>query len=388
MAQVPKAISSQEFYEAMLHPLERTQDQPTYPWLAHATEALSNNAAEVSCTLGGGNHGYLGLVVRPAVYQTLSPTPFVIPDVPNGPNIPNNPTAAQIAEANRQYVDTLRIIQEARNFDKALLRKLLEAIPSIYIDGLRRPRLGLLGQTTRDVLDYLSTNYGVITDADKVANKKRLDEPYNPVTEPFPILVNRYVDIQTLAADADQPISDAELISSAKVLLENSGVLEPAIREWENKPVNDRNTFVQFCDFFRREISRFQNKRGAGRLTGQAHHTGQEIQTPSDAEVHQQLMETQILAQQQAFATLAETQKAAFAELLQPLQNLISTLSVNNGQPPPNRRRRPPSYCHTHGYAVARNHNSANCNNPGPNHNRAATYEDNMGGSQRGKPQE
>ena len=44
------------------------------------------------------------------------------------------------------------------------------------------------------------------------------------------------------------------------------------------------------------------------------------------------------------------------------------------------------SYCWTHGYLVDPRHNSMNCKKKKPGHQDNATWADNMGGSQHGKP--
>jgi hypothetical protein len=81
---------------------------------------------------------------------------------------------------------------------------------------------------------------------------------------------------------------------------------------------------------------------------------------------------------------LMRQEMAAMRSLIEQLQN----------KPPPaprNRMRKPyvdqGSYCWTHGYAVTKAHNSQNCHTKGPGHKAEATRADNMGGSQRRKPQ-
>ena len=50
---------------------------PTYETISEVIIMLSYNAASVSTNLGCGTLGYLVLVVTPAMYNTLSATPFV-----------------------------------------------------------------------------------------------------------------------------------------------------------------------------------------------------------------------------------------------------------------------------------------------------------------------
>ena len=69
--------------------------KPTYTTLTTLKDQLKANAASVPTTLGGGNHGYLGLILSPATYATISPTAFIKPAYPGQhPAIPVGTNAA------------------------------------------------------------------------------------------------------------------------------------------------------------------------------------------------------------------------------------------------------------------------------------------------------
>ena len=57
----------------------RIQCTPTYKALNQLKAELCANANSVESNLGGGNHGYLGLVLTDAEYANVIPTPFVEP---------------------------------------------------------------------------------------------------------------------------------------------------------------------------------------------------------------------------------------------------------------------------------------------------------------------
>ena len=59
------------------------QGTPTYKALKRLKAELRANASSVECDLGGGNHGYLGLVLSEDEYAQVSPTPFVAPAFPD-----------------------------------------------------------------------------------------------------------------------------------------------------------------------------------------------------------------------------------------------------------------------------------------------------------------
>ena len=54
--------------------------EPTYEALTILLNQLKANARSVRTSLGGGNHGYLGLLLSPEQYASIAPnTPFVYP---------------------------------------------------------------------------------------------------------------------------------------------------------------------------------------------------------------------------------------------------------------------------------------------------------------------
>ena len=57
------------------HPfLTAIRTEPTYETLHHLKNEVKANASSVPTTLGGGNHGYLGMILTPAEYCYIAPT--------------------------------------------------------------------------------------------------------------------------------------------------------------------------------------------------------------------------------------------------------------------------------------------------------------------------
>ena len=54
--------------------LSHIHGEPTYDSLTILFNQLKANARSVRTSLGGGNHGYLGLLLSPAQYATIAPT--------------------------------------------------------------------------------------------------------------------------------------------------------------------------------------------------------------------------------------------------------------------------------------------------------------------------
>jgi hypothetical protein len=73
-------------------------------------------AARVPSTLGGGACGHLGLIMDPALYTSVSATPWVTPVLPVlTPYTPTNATGPAIAAAIARYKADLKEYDEVKN---------------------------------------------------------------------------------------------------------------------------------------------------------------------------------------------------------------------------------------------------------------------------------
>ena len=77
----------------------KIEGEPTYKSLTTVNNELKANASSVDSELGGGNHGYLGLVLSDPEYATIPGTvPFEPPAFPDPLVVP--PTATQVQAFN------------------------------------------------------------------------------------------------------------------------------------------------------------------------------------------------------------------------------------------------------------------------------------------------
>ena len=97
-----KLTSSVKYKDSYFeHPVLTTiHRESTYETLHHLKNELKANTSSVPTNLGGGNHGYLGMVLTQAEYHRILPNnPLIRPPNP-GVLVPNpNGTAAQISSA-------------------------------------------------------------------------------------------------------------------------------------------------------------------------------------------------------------------------------------------------------------------------------------------------
>lgn len=412
-----KPTSAEEFYAAFPAQALKIQGEPSYDDIRQLRMVIYQNAASIHSNLGGGLHGHLGMVMDDNTYATLTNQPWVDPPEPPAVvPLPNAPTAPQIAEAHRAHSQELKIRREFQNLDRALTRIIIESIEALYLKPFHQPYIGLLGQSTKDILQKLIDAYGHILPHELERNYAQLAKPYDATQEPLQILIERFEDARTYAADGNLPITDAQLINSGLVALKNTGVLDRFVDQWTDKPVANRSTWLQFKQHFQPRVLEYQKGRRGNQDGVHAQfglmasgHTSltSDTSTISSVTSFQEALaqannaamanmaatQTELLKQladmQEKFATLA-----ASAQQLQTTQDTTTpvrrngrrrnptTSTTNNNRP---RNRDPNGYCWTHGYRVTYGHNSTTCHTRAPGHKESATRDNNMGGSQAGK---
>ena len=85
--------------------------KPTNKSLKRLKNELRANASSVDTDLGGGDHGYLGLVLTDVEYANINPTPqaFIAPAFPGTLTIPATATAVQAVQARQIHNEQTRV---------------------------------------------------------------------------------------------------------------------------------------------------------------------------------------------------------------------------------------------------------------------------------------
>ena len=97
--------------------------EPIHKLLKRLKLELQANASSVETDLGGGNHGYLGLILTDQEYATIPNTqPFAAPNYPPPLLIPTTSTQMQAIKLKEQHNEGKRLYLECKNIEKALLR--------------------------------------------------------------------------------------------------------------------------------------------------------------------------------------------------------------------------------------------------------------------------
>ena len=176
----------------------------------------------MSTTLGGGLHGYLGLVLTPAEYATVSQTPFVLPTLPQQLQVPPGTWDREVQRLLREHMEAKRIFREAHDVKQALIKQLVEAIDPTFIKSLRNTHTNTITSTIPEILHYLFRRYGKVT-ADKLSATEMEVRAYvYNLQDPLIILFDKVEDLVKLAEAAEMPYTEAQTVNMGVHLIRNT----------------------------------------------------------------------------------------------------------------------------------------------------------------------
>ena len=197
--------SVEDIINAFPTPITKITGEPNYESLKHLKDQLKANATSIPTTLGGGNHSYLGLILSPAAYTTITATQFIEPIYPGQhPNVPAGTSAANTTTLVRRHTEDLRQWREFKNVNTALKNQLLTSIDDIYIHALKDRHVGYMNQSICTILQHLFDNYGNITPLELEDNDTKMRATWDP-NSPLDCLIQQVEDGQDYANDGGQP---------------------------------------------------------------------------------------------------------------------------------------------------------------------------------------
>ena len=243
-----------------LTPLD-PQHEPTPATTRLLRREVYANARSVPSTLGGGEHGHLGLVMPEEEYVLISNNgeTYELPDKPEVPMYVNG--VAQRERQKTEYQQERETYHDARAVQNQLKAQLMLAIPEMYHEAIADTDLGYSEITAMAILEHVVDTYGTITTIDLEANLQQLETPWDPDTPIAMIFVNGNR-CRQFATEGGDPISDQMYMRTLVKIFRNSGVLDEAVKEWDNKPNNEKTEaqcikhFTK-CDKYRRDTRQY-----------------------------------------------------------------------------------------------------------------------------------
>ena len=393
--------------------------EPTYETIKDLHDILKSNAASIPSTLGGGNHGHLGLVLQPALYTVVTGNNFTAPNNPGAtPTITAAATAAQVGAITRQFNANNKTFLEYSRTDQALKQLLLGAIEKDYVDSLRNMYTGYTTVTTFELLTHLYDTYGQISDLDLEDNERRMKTKYN-ANAPIDKLFKQIEGAEEYATTGNQPFTARQIVNTAFLLIFATGEYDTECKEWKRR-ARATQTWANFkTDFMeayknRREIQKLQQQGSPAQLFG----ANATCTTPSidatavttTSTLTDVFSDTNEKISAIANATLESGTQVAFLAqenemlkkqvsdmqtILSQMQETVQATDNPNSYRPPTRQykgkrtaRKPRGfdpnskhYCWSHGLTRTPYHTSQTCREPEPGHIKTATFGNRKKGS-------
>ena len=398
------------------------QGAPTNKTLKRLKQELRANASSVESDLGGGDHGYLGLVLTDAEYETISNTPFTAPNYPNALTIPTGTDQVEALNLREKYKEERRTYLECKNVEKALQRHIQDAIEDKYLESLVDEDTQLIQDDIPDVLQYLFETYGKIPSEEVKQREMEIRSmTFNPA-DPMILLFNPLEKLKKMAEAAQIAYTEEQILDMGLTVVRNTRDFEKALGDWESLAAAHK-TWTRFKQHFKDAQKQLKAIRGPTMQQAGYHHANslaQQLRT--DIQQRDQDLLTVLQHAIESNATtapsepsppsVASTEISAMTEhhqqvnavrtdpvqleILKILQQMQQNMSVQpyvaptednrrTNRPPRKtpdnttfRRKNTSQYCWTHG---ACGHSSNTCRAKANGHQDTATLENRMGGS-------
>ena len=244
------------------HPtLSKIHGEPTYNTLRILKNELMRNAASVPSDLGGGANGHLGLLLTPTEYVSVNAIAYLRPTHPGTLVIPAASTLHESTRLREEHKQQVLEFRETVNVEKAMIKQIVHAIDSQYLDSLRNRTTDSIDAPIDTILIYLFTKYGSIDD-DTLAHKEKLvrEMQYN-VQDPLITIYKEIEELEQLGKAANNPYLPSQLVTFALQIIKNTGDFEDSQKKWHIKTPIDK-TWNNFKIHFDTEHQALRKVRG------------------------------------------------------------------------------------------------------------------------------
>ena len=290
--------------------------QPTSHDLTNLEKEIISTLANIPTTLGGGNHGHVGVIMDPTDYNTMTGgTAFVNPVNPGiyPAGLAVNAAAGTRARAEAEHKELINQFETFEGVRLGTKDLILEAVDNEYLSEIEHDTLGYLNVTPRQMIGHLLTRGGALDFADTKDLLAERDGEWN-VTENPQLYFNR-VEKAIKGLTRNGINSDLnERKDIALFHLKATGEFDAAVREWEAKPAADK-TWANIKTFITAEYAKEnkQNKLSAKHFKANA------IQ--EQAEITEEIIANLTEAHTRQMETLVKTTTEAMKEMMLLLKN-------------------------------------------------------------------
>ena len=237
--------------------LTKIHGQPDIDSILHLFRQVKRNVQKIKTTLGGGQWGYLAIVIATAIYNAIpGTTPFNRPTDPGtfSPAPPDTGvttraqgdadiaalTPAQIATQKIAHDERLRQFNECQAIESLVRDQISETIEPDFLEALRDPATDMITSNIPTIFDELMNLYGQLTplelDERETTVKAMVFNPSTTVNVVFNA-IQRFQDLCTLLKC---PKQDNQLVAIAYIIFSRSGFFQDSLKTWNAKSVADR----------------------------------------------------------------------------------------------------------------------------------------------------
>jgi hypothetical protein len=369
-------------------------EPPTRQSLKNFQESIQDQAMAI--TTSDPILGFLGLVLKDSIFQTLNDTAasYVPPENP-GDTPTATGTAAVIAEATRVFAIDQEKYNTYLQFKIILISMITTNCPEKYLSDLKDPITKFCRRSPLELLNHLWTTFGTITSKDLTENWSSMNTQWNPPT-PIADLFQQLQDGQTFAKDGKEDITDSQLLRLCYDNVNATGLFNDALKLWRAKP-DASKTYQTFKTLMTSE----HDDRMKNQLTSKAAgYTANQATFVTDL-IHQELQqfvnhmpffqqeppndENQDPNPQPApdtanAALTTDALKELFKSMMQEHKKETPAKVKPKAQGKDDEQK-DITYCHSHGITSNLWHNSTTCKRKKEGHNDVATLNNKLGGS-------
>lgn len=241
---MPATDLKELFFEHKI--LDRISGEPDFPQLHSLLRACKANACSVPSTLGGGQNGYIGMLVSAVAYASLAPgTPFTAPVHPGAlPPLPNG-TQYQITQLKSQHDESKRVYEEYILMQWALIAQVISVLEAKYLSALRNRVTGQLPSDIRAIFLYLFKVYGKIKPEFLLLKKNEVETKRYDISDPIDTIFNEIEDLAELGELSNKPFSETQLVDFGFIIFNKCRAFRSDIREWIRRPLHE-HTYTNF----------------------------------------------------------------------------------------------------------------------------------------------
>jgi hypothetical protein len=308
--------------------ITKIDGQPTEEDLNLLVKELSNALGSIATTNGGGEHGYVGLIVEEAEYITFSNgnERFVVPTNPGAYPATVDADAVireqQIAEHKAKIVEYETFLG-VQNFCR---RQIVKSVDHEWIAEIESETMGFNHKSPKELIAHLRGVGGTLDHMDVTELTANLQKDWDGIEAPAAHFArgDRY---ERQLEKAGQSKNPTLRLAFGLATFQKSGEFEASLRQWDEKSTTQK-TFANFRVFIQKEFAKHHKQ---NRSTAKSVGHGITNNVITDEQANQiETLEAQAMIMAEVANSIAEQNQKQFKEMMAMFQKAIETKNSPN----------------------------------------------------------